>query len=170
MAIYIMLLRLIHIFAGVFWAGSMFLLVGYLQPTVKVTAPEGPKFMQKLMGGSLATMLAVTPGLNVLAGLLLFWNDSGGLQLTWLGSAPGIGFTLGGLAGLVALFIGLFVTRPANLAVVALGKEIAAAGKPPTKEQMAKMGTLQERMTSATLAVVIALAVAITMMAVARYL
>ena len=39
-------LRLIHIFAGVFWAGANLMMAGFFNPSVKVTAPDSSKFIE----------------------------------------------------------------------------------------------------------------------------
>ncbi len=87
------------------------MLAGFIQPTAKVTGPDSTKFMQRLMGGALTNSLTAAAPLTVLAGLILYWIDSGGLQTNWILTAPGLGFTVGALAGLAALGIGFFVTR-----------------------------------------------------------
>jgi hypothetical protein len=126
--------------------------------------------MQKLLGGSLPVWLSVAAPLNVLAGLLLYWNDSHGLDARWIMTGTGIVFSIGAIAGLVGLVIAFGISRPTALELGALGKEIAMAGKPPTPDQLAKVRELQDRMTSATLWVVIVLSITITAMAIARYL
>jgi uncharacterized membrane protein len=45
MNIALVLLRLIHIFSGVFWAGSAFVLARFIQPAAAATQPESNKFM-----------------------------------------------------------------------------------------------------------------------------
>ena len=44
-------LRILHIFGGVFWAGSVFMATGFLLPAVRATGPAvGGPFMRQLMG------------------------------------------------------------------------------------------------------------------------
>jgi hypothetical protein len=43
------ILRLVHILAGVFWAGTVFLMAGFLVPTMRATGREGGVFVQYLM-------------------------------------------------------------------------------------------------------------------------
>jgi uncharacterized membrane protein len=43
------ILRLIHILAGIFWVGTAFLLAGFLAPTLRATGSEGGRFMRHLM-------------------------------------------------------------------------------------------------------------------------
>jgi hypothetical protein len=170
MNIAIALLRLIHIFAGVFWAGSVFALSRFIEPAAAATAPESNKFMQRLTSGGFTVALTAAGPLTVLAGLLLYWNDSGGLQNGWITTPTGLGFTVGAIGGLVALGIGLFVSRTAAEGMAGLGKEIQTSGKPPTPEQMSRMKVFQEKLSQATLWTAIALAITVAAMAMARYL
>jgi hypothetical protein len=170
MNLWIALVRLVHIFSGVFWAGSVFALARFIEPAAKATAPESNKFMQRLTSGGFTLALTVAGPLTVLAGLILYWNDSGGLQIGWITTPTGLGFTVGAIGGLIAFGFGLFVSRPAAEGMGKLGKEIQAAGKPPTPEQMSRMKAFQEKLGQATLWTAIALVVTVAAMATARYL
>ena len=146
MDIYVLVLRLLHIFGGVFWAGGTFLLVGYIEPTVRATGPEGGKFMQRFAGQSgFSPAMSVAAVANVIAGLLLYWRDSGGLQLVWVTTNAGLAFTIGGLAGLAAAVVGFAITGSASNQLAQVGKEIAAAGGPPAPEKLAQMQALQSK-------------------------
>lgn len=169
MNIAIALIRLIHIFSGVFWAGSIFALARFIEPAATATAPESNKFMQRLMNGGFTATLTAAGPLTVLAGLILYWNDSAGLQVGWITTPTGLGFTVGAIGGLVSLGIGLFISRAAAEGMAGLGKEIQAGGKSPTPEQMSKMKGLQEKLSQATLWTAITLTITVAAMATARY-
>ena len=169
MSILILLVRLIHIFSGVFWAGSLFVLAWFIQPAAKATGPDSAKFMQRLLGGPWTVALTLTPPLTVLAGLMLYWIDSAGLRVEWMGSPSGIGFTIGGLAGLTAFFIGFFPLRRTSLKLMALNTEIQAARRPPTPEESSRLGAFQAQMTTYVLYTAVCLVVAVAAMAPARY-
>jgi len=49
MDLYVIVLRILHIFGAVFWAGTTFLFTGYVGPAVMASGPEGNKFMQALL-------------------------------------------------------------------------------------------------------------------------
>ena len=166
----IIALRLIHILAGVFWAGTSFFFVSFLQPAAQRAGPEGNKFMQVLGASRLSPVLSVLALLNVLSGLIMYWRNSGGLQAAWITSGMGLGFTVGALAGLVALGFGLIVARPANVRMGALGKEIQAAGGPPTPAQMAEIQRLSATLSTGSFWTVVCLLIALIGMSVARYL
>ncbi|MGE5262727.1 MAG: hypothetical protein ACM3S0_05055 [Acidobacteriota bacterium] len=169
MSILILLVRLIHIFSGIFWAGSIFVFAGFIQPAAQATGPDSAKFMQRLLGGPWAVALTLAPPLTVLAGLTLYWIDSAGLRIEWIGSPSGIGFTVGGLVGLTAFFIGFFPLRRTSLKLTALNTEIHAAGRAPTREESSRAEAFQVQMTTYVLYTAICLAVAVAAMATSRY-
>ena len=108
MDILYIVLRVLHIFGGIFWAGATTAFVLFVSPAAAQTAPESNKFMANLTTNqSLPTWLSAAAGVNVLAGITLFWLDSGGLSAAWFNRAYALSFTVGALAGLAApLFLG----------------------------------------------------------------
>jgi uncharacterized membrane protein len=164
------ILRLIHIFAGVFWVGSSLTLVGFVEPAARAIGPEGAKFMQRLTGQTRFTFFAaLSAPLTVLAGLVLYWQDSG-FRPEWILTPSGLGFTVGGLAGIAAFVLGAAIIGPTAGQIAALGKEIQAAGGPPTPAQATKMHTLQEKLHRIGVWGAALLALAVVAMATARYL
>jgi uncharacterized membrane protein len=114
MNIYILLLlRLVHIVAGVGWVGGAVVNSLFVEPSARATAPASGRFMQYFMGKRrFSAYMAVTSGLTVLAGGLLFWNSSGGFQWAWMQSGPGLMFTVGSVVGLAVWLWGLFLIAP----------------------------------------------------------
>ncbi len=170
MDIFMLIVRLIHIVAGTFWVGAAFTLAGFLDPLSKALMPEGPRFMQRLMQGRFPVVIAVAGVLNVVTGLLLYYRDSGGLQAAWMASGPGLGFTAGGLAALMALIYGGVVTGPTGAKLGRLGQEIQSAGKPPTTEQLQQIEGYQRQLSQASVVNTVLVGIAVVAMAVARYL
>jgi len=171
MDLYVIVLRLLHIFGGVFWAGTTFFFTGYAGPAVMASGPEGGKFMQALLGQTrFLRVVAAAAGLTALSGLLLYWRASGGLRLEWIGTGTGLAFSIGGLAGLAASGIGIGVQNRAGRALVALGKQQQAAGAPPTPEQAAKIQAYQQAIANGGRWSSILLIVALLGMATARHL
>ncbi len=99
-----------------------------------------------------------------------FTRDSGGLQVDWMESGPGVGFTVGALAGISAWLLGMIVVGPVVKRLGAIGDEIRAAGGPPSEEQMARFGKVQHTQTVASRITIVLLAIAALAMATARYL
>ncbi len=145
MDVLMLLLRLIHMFAGVLWVGTAFFFILFLEPTIEAAGADGGKFMQRLMQTRLAVTLSIASTLVVVSGLIMYWVASGGLQAAWIGSRAGIGLTIGGVAGVLAFVIGLLVQGPASARIAAVQKEIQAAGGPPSPAQMAAIGAQQKR-------------------------
>lgn len=169
MNFYMIVLRLIHIMGGVFWVGAAWMLAGFIQPTAKAAGPDAAKFMQRLMQSRLSILISVSAVLTVVSGALLY-DRVFGTQWRLMVTRAGIGFSLGALAGFIALGIGGGVISPASARMSRLNREIQAAGQPPTPEQMALMGQLQARIASATLWSAIISGIALFFMAIARYL
>lgn len=171
MDFYVILLRIVHIFSGVFWVGAVALVVFFIQPTAAALGPDSQKFMQHLLFRRRITDWVLSAGvLNVIAGLLLYWRASAGLNLNWITSGPGLGFTVGAVAALAAISIGASVTRPSILRSGALGAEIQASGGGPSPEQAAELAKIQARGAAAGRWTLALLIVALLGMATARYL
>ncbi len=164
-------LRVIHIFFGVFWAGTIFFMMGFLQPAVKRMGPEGGQVMQALAKRGYLTAMPVIALLTVLAGIGLMWMVSGGFSPEWMGSPTGITLSTGGLVAVIALFVGVFVMRPTALKAGAVGGRLAQATDPAEQQALAgELASLQKRMATGLHAVTMLLTVAVLAMAVGRYL
>jgi uncharacterized membrane protein len=135
------LARVIHILAGVFWAGTIFFLTAYLAPTA-LRIPGGGPFLGQLAAQSgFPRSLGIAGALTILSGVFLYWNDSQGFRLTWVLSPTGLTFTLGALAAIGAAIVGGAVQgraaarmetakpeeRPALQARIARGAAITSA-------------------------------------------
>jgi len=164
----IIVLRLIHIVFGIFWAGSMFFLASFLLPTARAAGPAGAPFMRRFAQSAFPNALAGSAVLTVLSGLWLMWTASGG-DSAWFGSPTGITLSIGGLASIIALGFGLAVQRPATLRLGVIGASIDAAGGTPTAEQAAEVGVLQAKTVRGVRLLTWLLTVAVVCMAIARY-
>jgi len=163
-------LRLIHIVAGVLWVGGAAFSFFFIEPTAAELGPDGEKFMQRIVvHRRLPIYFAVTSGLAVLAGLILYWIDSAGLRTTWILSGFGIAMTVGGLAALIAFLAGNFAIKPNVDRLTSIGAEIRAAGGPPSEAQLAELHAVQRRLRTIGLVDLILLIVAVIAMAGARY-
>lgn len=170
MDIVMIVLRLIHISTAMFWAGTAFFIVSFLEPAIQAAGPEGAKVMQRLALSPFPRALPGIGGLTVLSGLTMYWRDSGGFQLNWITTPTGLGFTFGALMGLTSLVIGALVTAPAINQLAAIARQAIASGKPPTPEQLKEIPGLQVKISTGSVWNAIFLALAILGMASARYL
>jgi len=166
----LIVLRLIHVGFGVFWAGAIFFLVSFVLPAAREAGPAGGPYMRRFAQSSFVNALAGSGVLTVLSGAWLLWIVSGNMNPAWMGSPQGVALSVGGLAAIVGLGIGLSVSRPAGMRMGVLAAAIEAAGGQPTPEQAAELPALQARMGRAGRWVAMLLGVAVVCMAVARYL
>lgn len=140
------LLRCLHIFGAVFWAGTVFLMVSFLMPAAAKAGPAGGAFMQTLMSQTkLMVAMPMTALVTILSGFVLYWKNMAGMGHAWAASATGMIYGVGAIAGIVALALGA-TSRPAGMRMAALAKEIEAGGGTPTPAQAAEVATLQARM------------------------
>jgi uncharacterized membrane protein len=165
-----LLLRLIHILAGIFWVGAIFLIAGFLLPTARATGREGGRFMQHLMlQRRLPIFLAIAMLLTVLSGFTLYGRIVSATQGAWAGTPPGIAYGAGGLAAILGALAGMLVSGPAARRMAAIGQQ-AAQGGGPSAEQQAEIERLQRRMALGSRLVAGFLAFSAGTMAVGRYL
>jgi uncharacterized membrane protein len=166
-----LVLRFIHIVGGVFWVGAVFLMVGFIFPTVRETGPAGGRFMQELMQRRrLPVFMNTAAGLTMLSGFILMGRLVSATDGAWMETRTGMTFAIGGLAAILAAIIGGAFAGRGGRRLAKLGEAIQASGGPPSAEQAAEMGRLQTRMGKAMRAVAALLFVAVTTMATARYL
>ena len=164
-------LRLVHIALGVFWAGTIFFFVIFLEPSVRAAGPDGARVMQGLQRRHFLDVMPVIAGLTILSGIALYWRVSAGLTPTWIASSVGISLTVGGLASVLAFAIGVFVMRQAALRAAALGAALQQSPNGPAQDALqAEIQALRLRARTSARWVAVLLAVAVAAMAVGRYL
>lgn len=166
----LIVLRLIHVGAGALWIGAAIVYLFFVKPSVKAIGPAGPQFMQSLTQRQKYPMfMMVVSLLTVVAGAILFVYASGSFNLAWIKTGVGLGFTIGSVAALIAFLVGSFGIGPTSGQIGELGAQIAAAGGPPTTEQLSKLQALDARLRQAETIDFIMLAIAMLTMATARY-
>jgi len=165
----IVVLRLLHIFAGVFWAGAIFTLARFVLPAVAATGPAGQQFMRQLtMVQGLAKTMTLAGVTAVLAGLWLMGIDSAWFQPSWMGSGMGVMLSIGGLSGIGAAVVGV----RSGMKAARLGglfKELDAAKGSPKPEVVAEVQQISAKLAAGVRAVAIMLTITVICMAVARY-
>ena len=135
--LYITLLRIIHIFSAVTWVGGSIFMASVMGPTVRAAGPEGGRFMMRMASfGQLSKVLTLGALGTVLAGLLLYYPTSGGLNGAWLSSAHGITLTLGALVGIAAFLHGIFVSGRTAAKMKVVADQILATQGPPAPDML----------------------------------
>jgi uncharacterized membrane protein len=163
-------LRLVHILGGAFWLGAAVTMFLFLQPTARATAPEGQRFMLHLLRDRrFSEVVLVAAILTGVAGAILFWRDTNGLRLESMTQPQGLGFTVGGVAGGIALLLFVFVGYPAGRRMIAIGDRLEAERRAPSEHEQRILAATQRTLDRLGPAVVVLLAVAAAAMATARY-
>lgn len=136
MNIHLLILRLVHIFAGIFWGGGALVMSLFVAPTVESTGASGQLFVQHIMNKLRLHIFMTMAGVTiVLGGALLYWHDSNGFTSAWMKSGAGIGFTTGAVFGLIA-FISGAITGSGNAQLGQIGVQIQGR---PTDAQLSKI-------------------------------
>lgn len=162
------ILRIVHIGAGVFWVGGFLFLVFILVPRVRALGPavQGP-VMGTVMGAAVPVFIAsalLVIGSGAWMALKLRW----GVLDSFFNDAWGWAILIGFVLTVVGFLLGLLVTRPTMLKAAALGASLQ--GAPPSPEQGAQLGALQTRISRASHTTATLLLAAAVSMAVARYI
>lgn len=164
-------LRVIHIVLGVYWAGTIFFVVTFLEPVARGAGPAAGPVMLGLRQRRYFEILPAVAALTILSGLVLLWKVSGGLSGTWMGSRAGMTLQIGATAALVGFAIGAGVMRPATLRAMDLMPTAQQLPEGPERgARMEEIQALRLRARTAARWVGGLLLIAVGAMAVARYL
>jgi uncharacterized membrane protein len=166
----VLILRLIHIGAGVFWVGAVYMFFTLIQPTAAALGPDSQRFMYHLIHERhVSLVILLSAAITVVAGLLLLWLGSDGFQLDLLVGTSRLGFTIGGVAAILAFAVGGLYAYPRTRAVERILGSAIAEGRPPSDEDRATLGRIGQESRTAGIVVMVALGVAVITMATARY-
>jgi hypothetical protein len=163
------LLRILHIGLGVFWAGTMFFFVAWFEPSVRAIGPAGGLLMAQLKQRGYLSWMPAIAALTILSGLALYWLVGRG-NPTWMSSRFAMTLGLGAASAIAAFVLGVSVMRPAALRVMALGA--AAMQAPEGAERaslLAQMDPLRDRLRTVGRWIAVLLALTVLAMAAARY-
>jgi hypothetical protein len=103
------------------------------------------------------------------AGAILFWRDTNGLQLDAMLQPQGLGFTVGGVAGGMALLLFVSIGYPAGRRLIAIGSLLEGERRPPNEDEQRILATAQRTLSRVGTTVLVLLIVAAAAMATARY-
>lgn len=171
MDIGILVLRLLHIGSGIFWAGSAMFFFFFLEPATKALGPQAGPVMHFLVAKKrLSRVITAVATVNVLAGAVVYWRVSNGFDPSWVTSGMGIGFTLGAIAAIGAWAMGLVTIAPTVERIDAVGGQIAQAAGPPAPELLGEMHRLSEKLHRFGQIDIALIGTAVFFMSIARYL
>ena len=166
----LVVLRLIHILSGVYWAGTMFFFVTFLEPSLRSLGPDGGKVMVRFFERGYLKLVPVIAVVTLLSGLWLLWILSEGFNATYMGSALGMALSTGAALAIVAFLVGMTVMRPAAASIWDIARKLPQEPDESTRNAlMAEMGKLRARTVLGARVVFALLVGAVALMAVARY-
>lgn len=168
---FLVVLRVLHIGAGVLWVGAAWTLFLFVDPTLRALGPDTEKSFTQYVTRQrrLDKIIFGATLVTVAAGAILYWLDWQRLGSAWFQSGFGISITIGAAAAIVAFILGPTAILPTVNRINALGAEIDRAGGPPTAEQQAALSGLTARLHSIFRIDFVLLTIAVLFMAIARY-
>ena len=96
-------LRVVHIISGVFWAGAVMIMAWFVLPTAQAMGPPGGAFMQRLMFGQrLRVFVGGAMGLTILSGLTMYTWLAMETDGAWARSRMGVTLGVGAVAAIIA--------------------------------------------------------------------
>lgn len=170
----LLLMRVLHVVLGVFWAGAVFLSVLYLIPSMREIGPGAAGLMPALKRRGYFTVLPVAALLTLVSGFWLYlWHmNAGGPEAAaaWRASGQAKAFNVGAVASVVAFIIGMIWIQPNNVRAIKLIEQLGSLPAGADRAAVeADLGRARARSWLAMRAAAALLFVAVVAMAVARY-
>src|SRR5919109_4503056 len=142
----IVVLRLVHIISGVYWAGTIFFFVTFLEPSLRSLGPDGGKVMIRFFERGYLKLLPIVAVITMLSGLWLLWIASGGFNSSYMGSRIGMALSTGGGLAIAAFIVGMIVMRPAAARIGDIARKLPQEPDEAARNAlMAEMGELRVR-------------------------
>jgi uncharacterized membrane protein len=164
-----LVLRLLHVGGGVFWAGATFVFAGFIEPTAGAAGQDGARFLQRLAGGRYPVAMMVAGLTTVLAGIALLGIDSGGFQPAFMGSRLGVTLSIGGACGIGAAVVGIGLAARNAFRLKGVAAAIQAQKGGPSTEQLGQIAAIQGRLRLGGRLTAMLLGITVICMAIARY-
>lgn len=168
---YMVILRIIHILAGILWVGVGFFYVAVMMPSLKQTGKGAyPLFLAVSNNRVGKMLLPATALLTTVAGLLLYERVSGRFDADYMKSTQGVVLSIGALAGLGAFGHGGAVLGRATDKLVQKVTQLEGQSEPPPADQQAEINTLMDYLAKHANISLGLMIVAVLGMASARYM
>lgn len=171
MNLVMVVLRVVHVFSGVFWVGATFVVAFFVLPTGKALGAEGGRFVQRLAGpAGLSNMMTLASLFLLFSGLAMFAMITGQGAPGMMRSPSMMVLSVGALFGFMAVGHGLSAQRATAAKLGKLGQEVEAAGGTPSAEQLQSLDALREKLRRGNVASAWMQGIAVVCMAAERYL
>lgn len=128
MDILMIVLRLLHIFAGMYWVGTAMFLSFFAEPAILTSGDHGNGFLRQLYAGTkFGASMGMSAIVTTLAGLIMYYKVSGHFDADWMKSSNGIVLSIGAVAGILAAGHGGSTLGPKSSEYEALAKNSNAS-------------------------------------------
>jgi len=167
----LLILRLVHIFGGIFWVGSLAFTSFFLIPAMGSSPAVAGQVMAGLQKRRLFTFLPIVALLTITSGIRLLSIASASSSGAYFSTSTGRIYAASAVAATVAFLTSLLISRPGFVRVGRLGASLATTTDQGTRQRItAEMQRLSRRVTIANAIVVALLLLAAAGMATARYM
>jgi uncharacterized membrane protein len=163
-------LRVVHVLLAAVWIGATVFMSLLLMPAIEAAGPAGGQIMIGLNRKGMAAFFGATGGITLLTGIYLFWRFTGGFDPEISRSHAGMAFSIGGLAGLLAVVIGGAVVSRSSKKVIGLMEQAAKLPDTQRGALMQEAGVLRQRMKTFGSLVIVFQFIALALMAVGHYI
>lgn len=171
MDLYMIILRIVHIFSGAYWVGAGLFLMLVLSPTLRSLGQSSTPVLTNMFKHTrFAQLFPLASFLTIVSGLALYDNVSDHFNSDWMSSDSGIVLSIGSLLGILAFLHGSTATGPITNRVGKLLLELDAQSTPPTNEQLGRLRELQMKMARNSRASAMMSWAALIGMSMARYM
>ena len=162
-------LRALHVLAAAVWIGSSVFLAVVVLPAIEGSGPAGGQVMTRLNVRN-GPHMGIVANATVLSGVYLLWRFTGGFDGGVLATHAGLGFSIGGASGILALVVGAIIGRTAQ-ALVDAATALGAVSEETARQTMVRrMEAVRARLKLLVRLVVTLQALALVLMALGHYI
>lgn len=166
----ILILRVVHVVAGVSWAGGAILMTGVVGPAFVAAGDPGQKFRQHIsLKSNFSMFMGIAATLTFLSGaviLAILWNLTSG---QYASTGSGLTLTIGAGLGTLAWLHGYFSQGRTTQKMRDLAEKMEATAGPPKPEQIQAMQAMGKSIGRSSAIGTIIIVITIILMAAAEY-
>ena len=163
-------MRVLHVVLAAIWFGAVFFNTLFLLPAVVQSGPAGGQVMQALVRKGMVAFMASIGGMTIVTGVYLFWRFTGGFDPAVSSSPAGMAYSIGALAGVIALILGGSVMGRSAKKVVSLGGQMSSAPEAQRGAMANEIAALRARMETMGRIVLVLLFISVATMALGHYI
>ncbi|MGH7648038.1 MAG: hypothetical protein ACREND_07955 [Gemmatimonadaceae bacterium] len=164
-------LRLVHVVAGICWAGAAVMFAGYVLPAARATGSAGESVMRELVQRrGIGPFFMISALITIASGIAMYSMIGAGSYRDWIISPMGSALGIGAIAATIAALVGGGIVAPASKRLTALGIVASALSGAPSPEHVAEVLRLQKRLGRSSALSAALLLIAVSAMAMARYI